>query len=139
MRILLDTNIIVAGFLSPTGPPGVLLLAWLQGRFRLVTSQAQLDELARVLTYDRIRERIHPVQAREFVENVEVLGVLVSDLPVLELSPDPPDNVILATAVAGEAELIVSGDKGHVLELREVEGIPVVTATDAVRHLGLSG
>ncbi|MCG8468794.1 MAG: hypothetical protein MJB57_11405, partial [Gemmatimonadetes bacterium] len=73
------------------------------------------------------------------VENVEVLGVLVSDLPVLELSPDPPDNVILATAVAGEAELIVSGDKGHVLELREVEGIPVVTATDAVRHLGLSG
>ena len=55
MRILLDTNIIVAGFLSPKGPPGRLVRAWLQGRFELVTSQEQLDELARVLGYQRLR------------------------------------------------------------------------------------
>ena len=38
--------------------------------------------------------------------------LVVSELPEVNLSPDPKDNPILATAIAGEAELIVSGDKG---------------------------
>ncbi len=137
MRILLDTNIIVAGFLSPKGPPGRLVRAWLQGRFELVTSQQQLDELARVLAYEHLRSRIDPVQAQEFLENVDVLAVMATDLPTIELSPDPADNVILATAVAGQAELVVSGDKADVLELGEVEGIPIMTARAALERLGM--
>ena len=137
MRILLDTNIVVAGFLSPKGPPGRLVRAWLQGRFELVTSQEQLDELARVLGYKHLRGRIDPVQAREFLENVDVLAVMATDLPTMELSPDPADNVILATAVAGRAEAVVSGDKAGALELGEVEGIPIMTAREALERLGM--
>ena len=137
VRILLDTNIIVAGFLTPKGPPGRLLLAWLQGRFLLVTSQEQLDELARVLSYERIKSRIDPEQAQDFLDNVAVLAVMASKLPVLELSPDPSDNVILATAVAGQADLLVSGDKTDVLALGAVEGVSIVTATEALARLGM--
>lgn len=136
MRILLDTNIVVAGFLSPKGPPGRLLLAWLQGRFQLVTSREQLHEIARVLGYERITSRIDPVQAQELVENVEVLAFLAEGLPDIDLSSDPADNVILATAVAGKADLVVSGDKPGVLVLREVEG-PIVAAREALERLGL--
>ena len=52
------------------------------------------------------------------------------------MSPDPKDNPILATAIAGKADLIVSGDKKHVLALVEVGGIPIVTAHEALTRLG---
>jgi len=137
VRILLDTNIVIAGFLSPKGPPGRLVRAWLQGRFELVTSREQLRELARVLNYEHLRSRINTAAAREFLENIDVLAVIATNLPRLEVSPDPADNVILASGVAGRADLIVSGDKAGVLILREVEGISIVTATDALEHLGM--
>ena len=137
MRLLLDTNILVSGLLSSKGPPGKLVRAWLDLRFELVTSEEQIDELRRVLAYERLQPYIHPEQARDFVENLEVLAIVATDLPTLEVSPDPDDDVILATAVAGDADAVVSGDKGDVLALGEVEGIPIVTAREAVERLGL--
>ncbi len=78
MRILLDTNIIISGFLSAKGPPGQLLQAWLDGRFDLVTSQTQLDELQRALGYDRLHGRVSPEQVRDFVDNIDVMAVVIS-------------------------------------------------------------
>ena len=137
MRILLDTNIVVAGLLSPKGPPGRLLRAWLRGRFEFVTSQEQLHELARVLRYKRLRTVIDREQARGFLENIDVLAIMATNLPEVDVSSDPADNMILATAVAGGAEVIVSGDKAGVLALRDVEGIPTITAREALERLGL--
>ena len=111
--------------------------AWLDDRFELVTSEAQLDELRRVLRYEHLKPRINPAQARDFVENVDALAIVASDLPTLEVSSDPDDNVILATAVAGNAEAVVSGDRADVLALGDVEGIPIITAREAVERLGL--
>lgn len=137
MRILLDTNVVVAGLLSPKGPPGGLVRAWLRGGFELVTSREQLHELARVLSYERIRTRLDDEQAQGFLNNVDALAVIATNLPDIEVSPDPEDNVILATAVAGGADLIVSGDRAGMLELQSVEGIPIVSARAAFERLGL--
>ena len=137
MRLLLDTNIIISGLLSSKGAPGKLVRAWLSGRFELVTSEEQLDELRRVLDYEHLKRLIKPAQARDFVENVDALAIMAVDLPVLDVSPDPDDNVILATAVAGDAEAVVSGDKRDVLALGEVEGVSIITAREAVERLGL--
>ncbi len=137
MRLLLDTNIVVSGLLSSKSPPGKLLRAWLDGGFELVTSQEQIGELRRVLAYERLKLYIHPEQAHDFVENLEVLAIMAVRLPMLRLSPDPDDNVILATAVAGKADAVVSGDKADVLALGEVEGIPIITAREAIDRLSL--
>jgi putative PIN family toxin of toxin-antitoxin system len=138
VRVLLDTNVIVAGLLSPKGPPATLIRAWLDGWFKLVTAPEQLDELARVLTYKHLARLIDPAQARDFLDNVGVLAVLATGMPVVEASPDPADNVILAIAVAGRADLIVSGDKADMLSIGEVEGIPIISARSALERLGLT-
>lgn len=137
MRVLLDTHILVAGLLSPKGPPGRLLEVWLAGRFCLVTSAQQLDELRRVLDYEHLRKRIDPTQVRDFVENIEVLATTVDELPDVHASPDPADDAILAAAVAGKADFVVSGDKADLLALQEIEGIPIVTARTALERLGI--
>jgi predicted nucleic acid-binding protein len=55
-------------------------------------------------------------------------------MPTVAFSTDPDDNLILATAIVGNADLIVSGDRPGMLDLREVEGISIVTAREALNR-----
>jgi putative PIN family toxin of toxin-antitoxin system len=135
VRILLDTNVIISGLLSGASPPGKLLQGWLDGKYELVTSQVQLDELQRALGYERLRERISLEQGRDFLENIEVAAIVVSSVGQVDFSSDPDDNLILATAIAARADLIVSGDKPGMLSLSEVEGIRIVTPREALDRL----
>jgi putative PIN family toxin of toxin-antitoxin system len=139
VQILLDTNVMIAGLLSKKGPPGQLLQGWLDGRFDLVTSQAQLDELQRALGYAKLQARINPEQVQDFVANIDVMAIVVPPVAPVSVSPDPDDNLILAIAIAGQADLIVSGDKPHMLALHEVENIPIVTPGEALTQLEAEG
>ena len=133
--VLLDTNVIVSGLLSGDSPPGRLLMAWQDGAFALLSSRRQIDELRRVMAYDRLRTRIGPQQALDVLDNLDASAVMVEPAAGVELSSDPDDNVILATAIAGRADLIVSGDKRHMLVLGGAEGIPIVSAAEAISRL----
>ena len=62
-------------------------------------------------------------------EDAEIL----QELPDINISPDPDDNAILATAIAGKTDDLVSGDQGDFLGLGEIEGVPIVTARMALR------
>ena len=73
--------------------------------------------------------------AEAIVENIGTRALFLDEPPVANLSPDPKDNPILAIAIAGRVDLIVSGDKKHMLALGEVDGIPVVTARAALERL----
>ena len=135
MRIVLDANIFIGALISGDGYPGQLLAAVKRERITLVTSIYQIDELRDVLGRERLKPYIRPAEAEDLVYHLEAVGMVTGKLPEMSLSPDPKDNPILATAVAGEADLLVSGDKGDMLALGHVEGIPIVTARDAVGRL----
>lgn len=135
MRIAPDTNIFTSALISGDGYPGQLLAAVKRERITLVTSIYQIDELRDVLGRERLKPYIRPAEAEDLVYHLEAVGMVTGKLPEMNLSPDPKDNPILATAVAGEADLLVSGDKGDMLALGHVEGIPIVTARDAVGRL----
>ena len=136
VRILLDTNILVGALITKGTPPDRLYRRWLRGEFDLVTSAAQLAEIANVLTRPRLRRLIRAGEAETIVRNIHTRALVLHELPSVNLAHDPADNPILATAIAGRADLIVSGDKKHVLALEEVRGIPIVTARDALKRLG---
>jgi predicted nucleic acid-binding protein len=77
---------------------------------------------------------------QDFVANIDVMAIIVPSVTdVVEVSPDPDDNLILAISIAGEADLIVSGDKPHMLVLHDIEGIPIVTPRDALNRLEAEG
>lgn len=137
MRIVLDTNVFVSALISPSGPPAMLYDAWRGGELDLITSQAQIEELAEVLKRDRLRRWIDLEEAEALIDHIGSCAVVAGDLRPVDLSPDPDDNVIIATAIAGDAEFLVTGDKSHLLHLGEVEGIRVLAPADAVRILRL--
>ena len=136
MRIVLDTNILIGALITKGTPPDRLYQACLRGEIELVTSTAQIPEVADVLARPRLQKYLDAYEAAAILENIDTRALILDAPPDVNLSPDPKDNPILAAAIAGKADLIVSGDKKHMLALGVVEGIPIVTARDALDRLG---
>ena len=136
MRIVLDTNILIGALITKDTPPDRLYQAWLRGEIKLVTSTAQIAEITEVLARPRMQQLLDAEEAAAIVENLDARAVVLDKPQPVDLSPDPKDNPILATAIAAQADLIVSGDKRHVLALGDVDGIPVVTATRSLESSG---
>ena len=136
MRLVLDTNILISALLSRKGPPGQLLELWDEGGvYTLLSAEAQLDELLRASRYPKLRTRLELSAVDEAVRAIRKLATMVSDLPVLDISPDPNDNFILAIAQAGQADLLVTGDKRGLLDLVEHGGTRIVTAVAALARV----
>ena len=133
MRIVLDTNVLLSALITKGTPPDQLYQAWLRNDIELVTCAAQIDELTDVLSRPKLRKYVDRAEAAKLVSDIHLRAIVIRDMPIPRRSPDPKDDAILATAVAGEAELVVSGDKPDILALRDVEGIPIRTAREALQ------
>jgi putative PIN family toxin of toxin-antitoxin system len=57
LRAVLDTNVYVSGTILSRGTPFEILEAWRRQAYILITSEAIIAEIERVLHYPRIRDR----------------------------------------------------------------------------------
>lgn len=129
MRIVLDTNVVVSAFFWG-GAPREVLGALQLGRIGVIASDALLAELAYVVNRPKFVQRLADIE----LETADLLAqyralVSVVDAPRLEQSvcDDPDDDAVLECALAGNADLIVSGDD-DLLRLGEFHGVRIVTA-----------
>lgn len=129
MRAVIDTNVVISGFLSRVGAPAQVLEQWRQGAFDLLVSPIILAEYAEVFGYERLQPRLR-MSRDEIVEAIarfRKLGLLIEPAERLAVvQDDPDDNTFLDCAVAGRADVIVSGDR-HLLALQAYGGIPVLS------------
>jgi hypothetical protein len=130
VRLVVDTNILISALLAGTSLPAHLIVLWREGRFDLLTSADQLDELMRVTRYPKIRERLSPALAGRLINEIRDLAVMLPKLPAVTVSPDPHDNYLLAMATAGSADFLVTGDKRDLLALKLYEGAKIITVRD---------
>lgn len=133
MRVVLDTNVLVSALIRRTSVPGALLEAWRDGRLEVVVSSALLAELERVLAYPRLRRYLALTadEARSLVAELRDVALIADAVDVEVVTRDPDDDHVLAAAVAGGAEYIVSGDR-DLLELGDYHGIEIVTPAQMV-------
>jgi len=135
MKLVLDTNVVISGLLW-SGNPRQILDAARVGRVELSTSRPLLEELTTVLERRKFEGKISasglPVDA--IVDRYAVLARLVRPEPTKRIVADPDDDVVIGTALAAKADWIVSGD-GHLLELRDYQGIRILAAADALVSL----
>jgi uncharacterized protein len=122
VRVFLDTNVLVAAF-ATRGLCADVLRATL-AEHELLLSPTVIQELARTLT---LKVRVPEPAVREIVTFLRASGAMVKGSPrriPVEVR-DPDDAVILGEALAGGADILVSGDK-DLLELGEVPGIRIL-------------
>jgi putative PIN family toxin of toxin-antitoxin system len=136
VRLVIDTNILISALLVQSSLPALLIDLWRDGKFDLLTSAEQLDELMRVTRYPKIRERLAPALAGRLINELRELAVLVRDLPVVTVCADPYDNYLLGMAQAGVADLLVTGDKRDLLVLQHYKGTRIVTVREFLSQAG---
>ena len=133
LRVVLDTNVLISAILFPDGKLAGIWLSLLAGRYVPILSPAIVTEMAR-----KLRGKFQ-VDERTLQETVRVLtkkAELVQPKEIPDAVPnDPDDNHIVACAIEGRADLIVSGDR-HLLTLGSYAAIPIIRPVDFLRTVG---
>ena len=129
-KVVLDTNVLISA-LGWAGPESKVFHQALKGDLELVISPDLIDEFLRVARYPKLS-----------FSNSEIDGFLGRLLrcayvirPVLTINmvkEDAGDNVVLACALSGRANRIITGD-AHLLKLNDYEGIRIVKAGGCLR------
>lgn len=135
MRVILDTNILVAALLTRGTPPDQLFEAWREGRLTLCSCELQIEEIRRVTRREGLRFRFHPAEVGRLVNGLRQAALMLEALPPVDCSPDPYDNFRLAMAEAADAQWLVTGDKRGLLTLQTHGATRIVTAQDALARL----
>ncbi len=131
IRAVFDTNVFISALFNPKRPPAQLLELALQGKIRLIVSPQLIEEIERVLTYPRVKRLLKKRQtasdeAAEAISKALKATVLTAgELTVEAIPDDPADNVVLACALEGNADFIISGDH-HLIDLENYQGIKIV-------------
>ncbi len=133
MKVVFDTNVVASASFW-RGVPFDCLGAWSQGRCSAVVSPALLAEYHETIEELRLEYPKHP-----FVPWAEALTDTAELVFPTEratgATPDRDDEMILECALAAEADYIVTGDKKHLLPLREFRSIPIVSPAEFLKKL----
>lgn len=138
LRLLLDTNVVVAGLLW-AGAPRRLIESAIEGeRVELFSSPMLVAELANTLSYPKFAARIGAfgTSVETLVAQYSALVSLVTPATIVRVvANDVDDDHVIAAAVSAQAEFIVTGDRAHLLPIGLHRGIAIVTAREAVDFL----
>ena len=112
LRVVLDANVYVSALIRPQGPPGQIIMRFLENSFEIVLSPAIVEETVRAFAYPKVRKYIHAgVDPELWFEDVILLAQFVAgDYEVERVSVDADDDKYFAAAAEGRATLIVTGD-----------------------------
>lgn len=131
MKVVLDTNIWVSAIIWGGIPDEILLL----GQRKILTiamSQHLLNELERTFNKPKLLPKLKALGL--IVSNLmnlireSVVLYAIDEITVPELR-DPDDSIVLATAIAAKADVIITGDR-DLLILGEYQGINIMSARD---------
>lgn len=127
LRVVVDTNVLVSAVILPAGRVGPMLIHLRGGTFIPLYCAEALEELASVLARSRIRDKYHVINAdiRAVLDLILLRGHYVELIERVTICRDPKDDIFLELALAGKADLIVSGND-DLLSLHPFRGIPII-------------
>ena len=129
MRVVLDTNILFSALISPHGAPDVIYRAWRLARFEVVTSQVQLDEIRRASRYPKFHAILQPAKVGVMINNLQ-RALVLKHLTITVEADDPDDTFLLAMALMGDADYLVTGDRhAGLLRRGHIERTRIVSPT----------
>ena len=133
MIVVLDTNI-VASATYWRGKPARCLEAWAAGKFNIAISHPILTEYEEVIA--RLASRYPTKTPTGWLPAIKQAALLFLPAPLPATTADPDDEMFIECAAAAQADYLVTGDKDHLLSLKQAAGMPIIAASDFLRVLG---
>jgi putative PIN family toxin of toxin-antitoxin system len=116
LRAVLDTQLLIRAFHTARGATGGLVRALQDDRFHLISSEPLLEELRRTFYRPEVQRiaPLRPLLPHEIEDNIAsvraIAAVVVPGRYQVDLvSTDPKDNPVLACAIEGLADYVVTG------------------------------
>jgi putative PIN family toxin of toxin-antitoxin system len=132
LKIVLDTNVLVSGILSPNGPPAAVLRALLTERVSLCFDERIVSEYRAVLTRSKFSFDRELVE--ELIGFLEAAGSPTLAAPLAVTLPDPWDQMFIEVAVSGDADFLVTGNLKHFPEPARA-GVRVISPREFLEAL----
>ncbi len=127
MRIVLDTNVLVSGLLSPYGVPAEVVRLAVSGAVTLCVDARILIEYEQVLA--RPEFAFDPDHVEALLDFIETEALSVMPTALESRLPDPDDEPFLEVAIAGRADALVTGKLLH-FPARARAGVSVLGPTE---------
>lgn len=111
MNIVLDTNVLIAGLLSPFGPCGEIVRMVSSGEVTLSFDARILNEYQEVLA--RPKFKFDKDKTTAFLDQIEHRGRTIASSPLIQSLPDIDDEPFLEVAIAAQAVCVITGNQIH--------------------------
>lgn len=139
MRVLLDTNVLAIGMveyeMGSSRPPAIIWHQWQSRRFDLIVSEHILQELAHTLDNAWFRDRLPPIRALPLRAELRMQATLIEvTQEVHGVASHWQDDLVLAAAVSGNADFLVTRDK-EFRQVGEYEGVKIRTPAEFLIEL----
>ncbi|MBI3910855.1 MAG: putative toxin-antitoxin system toxin component, PIN family [Armatimonadetes bacterium] len=135
MIVVLDTNILARGSISRGTAVAAIIDAWRAKQFTLLLSAHILDELTHTLAKAYFARRLSPEQQAAYELLLTSVGTIVPiTASVRGVATQPADDLVLATAVSGDAVYLVTRDR-KLLQLGSYQSVAIVSPTEFLEHL----
>ena len=131
MRVVLDTNVLVSALLWDGNEQDVLNLCC-SGELRSVTSLMILSELSRVL---RDKFKRSEDEVLDYIHEIEMVSELFLPTGTMtRVQSDPDDDIVLETALVGDADVIITGDS-HLLALKGFMEVEIQNSREFLKSM----
>jgi len=127
MKIVLDTNVLVAGLLSPFGPRGEIVRMVSSGEVTLALDARILTEYQEVLARPKFKFDQDKVAA--ILDLIEHRGTITAASPLIQPLPDPDDEPFLEVAIAAQVACLVTGNHVH-FPVESCQGATVLSPSE---------
>lgn len=111
MKVVLDTNVLVSGLLTPFGPSGEIVRMLFSGEIVLHLDARILSEYQDVL--NRPKFMFNKDQIAILVDFIKNYAQFMSSSPLKNRLPDPDDEPFLEVAIAGKVKSLITGNTAH--------------------------
>jgi len=137
MKVVIDTNVVISGLISPFGPPAQIIDLWVTGEITVCLCSKIVEEYIAVMLRPKFNRLGSTIERYEVISGLVELDntiIVNPDFYFDVISEDPDDNIFLECAVEAKAEIIISGD-AHLLGLAEFQGIQIIHPVDFLERI----
>lgn len=131
LKVCLDSNVLVSGMLFRHGNPYKIISTWTKDQFELIISQGMLEEIFRSIK--RVRQHTKIKASESYIQNTLWLLRRQKIVKPVKKSAikirDPKDNLIISTAISGNADYLITGDNDLLVLKKHQKLKPLIIIT----------
>jgi putative PIN family toxin of toxin-antitoxin system len=128
-RVVLDTNVLISAILQPKGPPRAAVDGVRAAGGVLLFSEPTFDELSTRLARPKFDKYLSRQGRALFLAQLDAVSERIPITGAKLGCRDPDDDKLLETALMGEADCLITGDR-DLLVMSPFHDIPIVTPAD---------